>query len=56
MSKIGIFKHMNTNHTAYILRQMTPLFTLAGNYVYNPMHGSDGVYFLIMGAAEVLQQ
>lgn len=53
VGKIGIFKHMNMNHTAYILRQMTPLFTLAGNFVYNPTHGSDGVYFLLTGVAEV---
>lgn len=51
--KIGIFKHMSANHTSYILRQMTPLFTLAGNYVYSPGHGSDGVYFLLIGAVEV---
>eukprot|EP00752_Nemacystus_decipiens_P018412 g16511.t1 len=56
VSKIGIFKYLSVNHTAYILRQMTPLFTLAGNYVYNPIHGSDGVYFLIMGAAEAFVQ
>lgn len=53
MGKIGIFKHMNLNHAAYILRHMTPLYTLAGNYIYNPAHGSDGVYFLLVGAAEV---
>ncbi|CAM9551032.1 unnamed protein product, partial [Hapterophycus canaliculatus] len=54
--KIGIFKHMTANHTSYILRQMTPLFTLAGNYVYSPAHGSDGVYFLLSGAVEVFMQ
>eukprot|EP00903_Cladosiphon_okamuranus_P016337 g15066.t1 len=56
VGKIGIFKHLNLNHTAYILRQMTPLFTLGGNYVYSPTHGSDGVYFLLMGAAEAFLQ
>lgn len=53
MGKISIFTHMNVNHAAYILRKMTPLFTLAGNYIYSPAHGSDGVYFLLVGAAEV---
>ncbi|CAN0441816.1 unnamed protein product, partial [Laminaria digitata] len=51
--KIGIFDHLNPNHIAYMLRQMKPIFTLSGNYVYSPGNGSDGVYFLLAGVAEV---
>lgn len=53
IGKIPIFKHLNTNHTSYVLRLMSPFFTLTGNYIYSPSDGSDGVYFLLLGTAEV---
>ncbi|CAM9262116.1 unnamed protein product, partial [Sphacelaria rigidula] len=53
IGNIAIFKHLGPNHMAYILRHMTPYFCIMGNYIYTPTHGSDGVYFLLMGTAEV---
>lgn len=32
---------------------MVPYFCIVGNFIYTSAHGSDGVYFLLWGTAEV---